>query len=62
MAKKEGRRVETWTFSGKSGRRVAPRGRGRAKVQVERQVGKNMTTVKNRTGRGKGKEDRKSVV
>lgn len=56
MAKKEGRRVETWTFLGKSGRRVAPRGRGRATVQVERQVGKDMTTVKNRTGRGKGKE------
>lgn len=55
MAKKEGRRVETWTFeSGKSGGRVAPRGRGRATVQVGKQVGKDKTTVKNRTGRGRG--------
>lgn len=41
---------------GQSGGEVGPRGRGGAAVQVERQVGKDKTTVKNGTERDEVKE------
>lgn len=41
---------------GQSGEEVGPRGRGGAAVQVGRQVEKDKTTVKNRTGRDEVKE------